>query len=383
MADFRFRVPAETYMGPDSLLKLPGLLASYGADRVLVVADPLLHESRVVDRVLALLEDRGTKAILFDEVPDGATTSTAEDILKLARGSRANGVVGLGGVRVISMARAVASAASGMTSLDEWIDGAPPLGKPIPYISVPTTYRDPFLLSDECVLTDARGRRARVLTAPPGTTRAVILDPSLSTSLFPKAAAACMLDILLQAIEGFISARANFYSDVLLERAVGTAVRCVDAFQSRPDDPSVRMDALRAAFLTGAGLASSSLGLGTAVVLALNARFQVPKASLSAVVLPYILEWASKSRLEKVAALAPLMGEDIADLTTAEAAVKSVESVRTRLGLLKIPSRLKDFDLELERLVETAEHARTLDMTNYLPRTVSTDDVFDIMKTAY
>jgi len=180
-----------------------------------------------------------------------------------------------------------------------------------------------------------------------------------------------------------VSARANFYSDVLLERAVGIAVRCVDAFQSRPDDPSVRLDALRAAFLTGAGLASSSLGLGTAVVLALNARFQVPKASLSAVVLPYILEWASKSRLEKVAALAPLMGEDVADLSTAEAAVKSVESVRTRLGLLKIPSRLKDFDLELERLVETAEHARTLDMTNHLPRTVSMDDVFDIMKTAY
>ncbi|HOX11525.1 MAG TPA: iron-containing alcohol dehydrogenase [Spirochaetia bacterium] len=383
MADFRFRVPAETYMGPDTLLKLPSLLASYGSDRVLVVADPMLHEARAVDRVLALLEDRGSKAILFDEIPDGATTASAEDILRLARGARANGVVGLGGVRVLSAARAVAASAAGTASLDDWIDGTPPTCRPLPYISVPTTYRDPFLLTDECALTDARGRRARVLAASPGTTRAVILDPSMSTGLFPKAAAACMLDVLLQAIEGFVSARANFYSDVLLERAVALAASCVDAFQTRPDDPAVRADALRASFLTGAGLASSSLGLGTAVVLALNARFQVPKASLAAVVLPYMLEWASKSRLEKVAALAPLLGEDVSELTTAESAVKAVESVRTRLGLLKIPSRLKDFDLELERLVETAEHARTLDMTNHLPRTVSTDDVFDMMKTAY
>jgi alcohol dehydrogenase class IV len=383
MADFRFRVPAETYMGTDSLLKLPSLLSSYGADRVLVVADPLLHESRSVDRVLALLGDRGIQAILFDEVPEGATTSTAEDILRLARGSRANGIVGLGGVRVLSLGRAVAGSAIGSISLDEWIDGTLPVGKPIPYVSIPTTYRDPFLLTDECALVDARGRRIRVVAAPPGTTRAVVLDPSLSTGLFPKMAASCMLDILLEAIEGFVSARSNFYSDVLLERAVATAARCVDDFQSRPDDPSVRIEALRAAFLTGAGLASSSLGLGTAIVLALNARFQVPKASLSAVVLPYILEWAAKSRLEKVAALAPLLGENVTDLTTEEAAVKSVESVRSRLGLLKIPSRLKDFDLELERLVETAEHARTLDMTNHLPRTVSADDVFDIIKTAY
>ena len=383
MADFRFRVPAETYLGPDTLLKLPGLLASYGSDRILVVADPMLNESRAVDRVLALLEDRGAKAILFDEIPDGATTSAVEDILRLARGSRANGVVGLGGIRVLSAARAVAATAAGTASLDDWIDGTFPTCHPLPCVSIPTTYRDPFMLTDECALTDARGRRARVLAAPPGTTRAVILDPSLSTGLFPKAAAACMLDVLLQAIEGFVSSRANFYSDVLLERGAAIAAACVDAFQTRPDDPSVRADALRASFLTGAGLAASSLGLGTALVLALNARFQVPKASLAAVVLPYILEWASKSRLEKVAALAPLLGEDVSDLTTAESAVKAVESVRTRLGLLKIPSRLKDFDLELERLVETAEHARTLDMTNYLPRTVSTDDVFDIMKTAY
>lgn len=383
MADFRFRVPAEIYMGTDSLLKLPSLLSSYGASRVLVVADPLLHESRSVDRVLALLEDRGIQAILFDEVPDGATTSTAEDVLKLARGSRAGGIVGVGGIRTLSLGRAVSASANGDVSLDEWIDGKSPTGKTIPYVSIPTTYRDPFLLTDECALVDSRGRRIRVLTAPAGTTRAVILDPSLSTGLFPKTAATCMLDILLLAIEGFVSARANFYSDVLLERAVAMAARCVDDFLSRPDDPSVRIEALRAAFLTGAGLAASSPGLGTAIVLALNARFLVPKASLSAVVLPYVVEWASKSRLEKVAALAPLLGEDVIELTTAEAAVKSVESIRTRLGLLKIPSRLKDFDLELERLVETAEHARTLDMTNHLPRTVSTDDVFDLMKTAF
>ncbi|HSV56349.1 MAG TPA: iron-containing alcohol dehydrogenase, partial [Magnetospirillaceae bacterium] len=376
-------VPAEIHLGPDTLLKLPGILSASGADRVLLIADPLLNESRSVDRILALLEDRGIQAILFDEVPAGCTSSTAEDVLRLARGSRAMGVVAAGGVRVLSLARVVAAVAEGSSTLDEWMDGTPPYCRSLPLVTIPSTYRDPFLLTDGCVLTDARGRRVRVLSAPSGTTRAVILDPSMSAGLFPKAAAARMLDLILQAVEGYVSARASFYSDILLERAVETACRCLDAFLIRPEDPAVRMDALRASFLTGAGLAASSLGLGTSVVLALNARFQVPKSSLAAVVLPYILEWASRSRLEKVAALAPRLGEDVSDLTTAESAAKAVESIRTRLGKLKIPSRLKDFDLELERLVEAAEHARTLEMTNHLPRTVSSDDVFDLMKTAY
>lgn len=60
-----------------------------------------------------------------------------------------------------------------------------------------------------------------------------------------------------------------------------------------------------------------------------------------------------------------------------------VEWLRTKLGQLKIPSRLKDFDLSLDRLVDTARDARELDFMNYLPRAASVDDVFDFMKSAF
>jgi alcohol dehydrogenase len=127
----------------------------------------------------------------------------------------------------------------------------------------------------------------------------------------------------------------------------------------------------------------SAPGIGTALSYAINAHYPVPKASLAAILLPYSMESASKSRLEKIAALCPLLGEDATDLAAADAAAKSVEWLRTRLGLLKIPSRLKDFDLSLDRLVETARDARELDFVNYLPRAVSVDDVFDFVKMAY
>ena len=84
-----------------------------------------------------------------------------------------------------------------------------------------------------------------------------------------------------------------------------------------------------------------------------------------------------------MAALAPLFGEDTADASHQEAAAKAVEWLRTKLGLLKIPSRLKDFDLALDRLVECARDARELDFMNYLPRAASVDDVFDFIKTAF
>jgi alcohol dehydrogenase len=187
----------------------------------------------------------------------------------------------------------------------------------------------------------------------------------------------------MAAIEGYASAREGFLSDMALREAVGLYIHALDAAIQRPEDPQARTDGARAFFLSALGLAASSPGLGTAISFAINARWGVPKANLAAVILPYLLESLSRSRPEKIASLAPLLCDVDPNEGAAGAAARAVESMRTRLGLLKIPSRLKDFDLNLERLVETAESARKFDFMNFLPRTMTVDDVFDFIKTVY
>jgi len=53
------------------------------------------------------------------------------------------------------------------------------------------------------------------------------------------------------------------------------------------------------------------------------------------------------------------------------------------MGLLKVPARLKEFDLSLDRLVPVAEVARDLDFVAFSPRPISTEDAYDILKQAY
>jgi len=212
---------------------------------------------------------------------------------------------------------------------------------------------------------------------------AVLVDPGLSNTLSAKLAASCVIDALLGAVEAYVSSKSTFLSDIFLEKAAISLASALNSLISRPDDPAARAEAWKGSFLAALGQGISAPGLGTAVAFAINARWPVPKAALSAILLPYSMEVASKSRLEKLAALAPLFGEDTAESNHQEAAAKAVEWLRTRLGLLKIPSRLKDFDLALDRLVECARDARELDFINYLPRAASVDDVFDFIKTAF
>lgn len=386
MADFHFSVRPRVWMGPDTLLRLPLLvseLAGEGAARALLVADPLLYESKTVGRVTGLLEDRGVEVLVFDEVPDRASSRSAEDALRLARGSRAPLVIGLGGLKTLMIARSVAALSAGKLEIDSFLDGSGRDSEPIPLIEIPTSLRHPFMAEDCAVLADGRDRRARLVRSAGMAPAAVLIDPNLAASIPPKLAASCILASLMGAVESYVSTRSSFMSDLVLERAVGSLAHALDVIISRPDDPAARSEAWQGSFLAALGQGMSAPGIASSLALAINARYPVPKASLAAILLPYSMESAMKSRLEKIAALAPLLGVDTVDLPAAEAAAKSVEWLRTRLGLLKIPSRLKDFDLSLDRLVEVARDARDLDFMNYLPRAVSVDDVFDFVKTAF
>jgi alcohol dehydrogenase len=89
------------------------------------------------------------------------------------------------------------------------------------------------------------------------------------------------------------------------------------------------------------------------------------------------------SRPEKMAKAASLMGEYIDGSSTADAANMAVDIVRRSMGQLQVPSRLKDFDLSLDRLVPAAESARDLEFVSFSPWTVSQEDAYDLLKQAY
>jgi len=384
--DFSFQVRPRVWVGPDALLRLPLLadeLTGKGRQRCMLIVDPLLYESKTVDRVRSLLEERGIQVLLFDEIPERASSRVADDALRLARGSRAPLIIAVGGLKTLMVGRAAAALAQGELDLDAVLDGAKSNCERLPLVEIPTSFRDPFLSQDCIILPDGRDRRIRLIKVQGASPVAALIDPSLSSSLSAKLSASCVIDSLLGTVEAYVSSKSSFMSDILLEKAAVSQASALNGLISRPEDPVSRAEAWKGSFLSALGQGMSAPGLGTAVTLAINARWPVPKSALAAIFLPYSMEVASKSRLERVAALAGLFGEDVSEASPQEAASKAVEWLRTRLGLLKVPSRLKDFGLVLDKLVESARDARDLDFMNYLPRAASVDDVFDFIKTAF
>lgn len=381
MADISLRLNPRIVIGQDTVNRIGMFCAELGG-RALVVSEQVLYENRVIDRVVSVLQDAGVDAILFDEVPAQATADVAETAAELARGARCSIIIGLGGLKTLSIARTVALLSSGRDYLFDLLDGAAPNGPSLPFIAVPTTGRDPFLFSERYIAVDPRDRSVKLVKSGPAICAAAVLDPGLSESLSGKFAATTAFDGFCSAFEAYCSSKANFFSDALLERAMELYVKIMDSFaDNRP------FDALgistQAGFLTSLGIASSAPGIGTALSFSLNGRFPVAKSWCSTVLLPYVMEFAAKARVERIARVAGLMGEAVEGVGATAAAAIAVDGIRRRMGLLKVPARLKDFGLALDKLVPVAECAKDLEFVAFSPRAVSAEDAYDLLKQAY
>jgi alcohol dehydrogenase len=378
--DISFQLDPQVVIGLDAI-NWTGTICSELGERVLIITEQVLYENRSIERLIAILEDAGVEAIVFDEIPAQATADVAEAAGFLAQGARCSAIIGFGGLKTQSIARIAAMIVKTRISIFEMLDGAI-VRDFIPYVAIPTTGRDPFLFSRYFVAVDPRDRSAKLLKSPQGLCAAAVIDGGLSESLSGKFASTTAFDGFCVSAEAYCSTKASFLSDALLEQAIALYTQMMDSYIDNRHFDMVG-GATNAGLLMALGCTVSSPGIGTALAFALNGRFPVAKSWCSTILLPYILEKLVAARPEKLAKIATLMGEPTMGVPVGESANMTVDAIRRRMGILKVPARLKDYNLFLDRLVPTAEAARNLEFVAFSPWTVSVEDAYDLLKQAF
>jgi len=129
--------PSPSLVGFGALRKLPKELESRGFKRILLITDPHIAASCILQRVLDLLKDS------FDvEVFDGTPTepqSTDVDRQKECFGSDFHALLGLGGGSPMDFAKAMSIILTHGGTLGEYVGEGVVPGPVIPVVCVPTT----------------------------------------------------------------------------------------------------------------------------------------------------------------------------------------------------------------------------------------------------
>ena len=382
MADFIFKISPNIILGSYIATRL-GQHASDWGDRFMLVVDPILKESGTTAKITQSLDERGVEYFVFDEIPSTASTETLKDALLLARESHVHGVIAVGGGRTLNLAKAVCALYREKGDLYEYIDGKAATTSPLPLICVPTTVRDSFIFTDRTPVSDARSTKIRLLKTQNGLCKLVLWDPNLQINLTEKQSACMSIEVLSFAIEGYLSQKSNFFSDMIIEKSVQLLSYALDGVPCLSITTPQEVLLTQGGCMASLGGASSSFGVANLLANAINSRYQISRSLTTAILLPYIIEDAASYRADKLATLAKLLRACPQEMETADAVTALTEYVRQKIAKVNIPARLKDLSLTIEQLSLAAEDAGELDLMNALPRSMTTDDLFDLIKRAY
>ncbi len=381
---FTFTGAKKIIFGRGALDGLAGAVGELGGTKPFVVIDRNLAEAGMTERVEDLLKEAGLKGVIFDGIDGEPPLEIADKGAKLARKGKSDVVVGIGGGSALDAAKAMASlAGTGAKAVDcLGLNRVP--GPGLPTIMVPTTagtgsevtFTAVFVRKD---LNKKEGMNSAFLYP-----NIALLDPLLTLSVPPAVTATTGIDALCHAIESFTSIAASPMSELIsLEaiRLIGANLRtCVH----NGADLDAREALLLGSLYAGLGLANAGVTAVHSLSYPLGGRYGIPHGLANTVLLPPVMRFNLPGALEKFAAIAEAMGEEVSDLSLRDAALYSLEAVEDFILDCGIDSTLETLGIpldDLESLVETAMTVARPLANN--PRPLSPEDALDIYREAY
>lgn len=382
MADFIFKIQPNIVLGSYTSARLGQFSKEWGT-KFMVIVDPLLKQLGAVDKLLQSLTDRNIDFFTFDELPEAADTEVIKEALTLAKEAHIHGIIAIGSSKIINVAKAVCALFHETHDLYDFIDGAAPSTAPLPLICVPSTIREPFIFSDRAPIIDARSSEIKLLKTTNGLCKLALFDPNLTLTLTENQTAAMAIETLCIATEAYLSPKASFFSDMVIEKAIELMGYGLDGSRSLTVTTPQEVLLSQSGCMASLGATSSSIGACALIAMCVNARYKISRALTTEILFPYVIEDAVKYKSDRLARISHILNACPVDANEKDAVSALTEYVRQHIAKVNLPSRLKDLGLTIEQLSLAAEDAGSLDLINTLPRSMSADDLFDLIKVAY
>lgn len=309
-------LPMRVVFGPGSLARLPEEVAAVGLTRVLVLCSP--EQAELGEQVAGVLGDRCAGVL------PGARMHVPVEVARTARDRAAqlgaDGCVVVGGGSAVGLGKAVA------------------LEHGLPVVAVPTTYAGSEMtpvwgLTEGGVKRTGRDRRVLPVS--------VVYDAELTTTLPIGMTVTSGMNAIAHAVEGLYAPDASPVVSLMAAEGARALVDALPRLVADPADLEARSDAQYGAWLCGAVLGATTMGLHHKLCHALGGTLDLPHAPTHTVVLPHALAYNTPAAPQVVTALG--LGPDPA---------RALWDLAGDLGAPRSLAELGMADADVDRIVD-------------------------------
>jgi alcohol dehydrogenase class IV len=395
-----FHAPGQLLFGRHATRQLSEVAGRAGVRRLLLITDPVLARTGMLDVVQTPLKDARVAVEVFTGGEPEPSLRAAELAIAAGRDCRPDAVLGLGGGSNMDLAKITAATLSHGGSPRDFIGDDKVPGPILPVFCLPTTAGTGSEVSAASVLTDTDNHIKVGILSNYLRPRLALVDPLLTVSCPAKVTADSGIDALTHAIEAFTAVdNADFplppgertvyqgrhpFGDGFAEKAIRLIGQHLRRAVTDGNDLEAREGMALAA--TMAGLAFSNVGV--AIVHALEypvgGATHCSHGAGNGLLLPFAMRYNLWARQREFAAIARLLGEDVSGMdeaAAAERAVTAVEQLRRDIG---IPMRLRDLGVKEPQLRPFAEKAFSIQrILRVNPRQPTVEDLEGILRAAF
>jgi alcohol dehydrogenase class IV len=395
-----FHSAGQLLFGRNAARQLGEVGARLGAYRVLVVTDHILVRAGVVERVRGPLAERGVAVEVFSGGEPEPSIRAADACIASAREFRPDALLGLGGGSNMDLAKITATVLAHGGSPRDYVGDDKVPGPIHPLICTPTTAGTGSEVSAAAVLTDTDNHIKVGILSNYLRPRVAVVDPLLTVSCPPKVTADSGIDALTHAIEAYTAVDNAVFplpagertvyqgrhplGDCLAEKAIALIGTNLRRAVAQADDLDAREGMALGATLAGMAFSNVGVAVVHALEYPVGGATRCAHGAGNGLLLPFVMRFNLPARIKEFAAVARLLGEDVAGLSdqhAAERAITAVERLRADIG---IPQRLRDLGIRPDQLRPFAEKAfgiRRILRVN--PRSATVEDLEGILQAAY
>ncbi|BAF58669.1 MAG: iron-containing alcohol dehydrogenase [Pelotomaculum sp.] len=350
-----FRVPRDIVFGWGSLEYLKELEGK----RAFIVTDKTMQELGFVDKVKSYLAEAGIESAVFNEVEPDPSRQTVKKGARLMEQFQPDLIVGLGGGSSLD-------AGKGMWIFYEYPDakwedifvpftGVPKLRNKARYVAIPSTSGTATEVTLAAVITnrDVVPNVKDFTLSYEVTPDIAICDPELPSTMPPAVTANTGFDVIVHAVEAYVSVNATDVTDPIALRSAAMAYKWLPLAFANGGNKEAREKMHTASLMAGFTFTNTALGLVHSTAHQIGAEYGVPHGRANAIMLPYVVQYNAPAAAARYADMAQAFG--YASTDPFEGTVKFIDAVRKLQKILGIPACLKDAGIKEEDFLKKVD----------------------------
>ncbi len=361
---YKYFIPTENIVAREGLTDIAALLPSTCKMVLIVTGKNSAKKFGYTDIIIDSLKSAGINSIVFDKVEEDPSVDTADAAAKIALKNNCDTVIGLGGGSALDAAKAAAIGGATGISIEKLLEMKEKPKEKLFFVAVPTTAGTGSEATQYSLLSNKEKNSKLNLATENSFPDVALLDAELTVSMPENLTRNTGVDALAHAIEGYLTTRANPFTDILAESAIATVAENIHEVINNPNDISAREKMLIASNIAGRVIAHTGTSACHALGYYLTLVNGLPHGLANAVLLGKIVKWVSKFSPGKVEAIERILKNNVDDF----------------MKTLNIDVSLSNYNLTDDDLINMADIAAGRSSTKATPGSPSANQLVKLLE---